>query len=152
VAFTLSGGWRLGSVMLVVLAVLLSGDVVRGARASTAARADADADAVHGDGRAVLSSRQVNNAAWYVGTTSAGTQIDFRMSPSGGWVRDFHFGRPPLTRSGAAVGGRVPDGNFPLRGLQVSQGGDFGPSRSSVLRYGRGTYEVCQLAPPSWVR
>jgi hypothetical protein len=61
----------------------LSGDVVRAARGASTARI--------GAGQAAQDSAQVNNAAWFVGTTSAGTRIDFRTSPSGAWVRDFHL-------------------------------------------------------------
>jgi hypothetical protein len=63
------------------------------------------------------------HAAWYVGLTSAGTRVDFRVSPSGLWVPDFHFGSPPRTcaLSGSSMEPLV-DGNFPLVGLRVSAG------------------------------
>jgi hypothetical protein len=111
-----SGGWRLGSVILVVVTVLLSGDVVRAAHAV----ATAPVAAGHRGGRARQSSAHVNHAAWYVGTTSAGTRIDFRLSPSAGRVRAFHFGSPALTcPDGVVTGLTMGDGNFPLRGLRI---------------------------------
>jgi hypothetical protein len=108
-------------VVIAVLTVLVSGDAVRAAHALGAPAIEAG----HGPARAQQSSAQVNDAAWYVGTTSAGTRIDFRTSPSGGWVRDFHFGAPELTGLGATYE-TMPDGNFPLIGLPVSQGGFAG--------------------------
>ena len=64
-----------------------------------------------------------SQAAWYKGSTSAGTRIDFRLSSSGLWVRDFHFGSPPIICApGSGPAGSVPDGNFPLIGLRVSKG------------------------------
>jgi len=81
-------------------------------------------------------------AAWYVGTTSAGTRIDFRTSQSGGWVRDFHFGSPALTcPDGSPGGATMPDGNFPLSGLPISHGGfsgsvqaeDFTPNNADPM-------------------
>lgn len=72
-----------------------------------------------------------SHAAWYVGSTSAGTRIDFRLSSSGEWVRDFHFGSPPLICSlfGQQVD-TLTDGNFPLIWLRVRHGhfeGDLHP-------------------------
>ena len=64
-----------------------------------------------------------SQAAWYVGGSSAGTRVDFRLSPSGQWVRDFHFGSPALpcaSDSGDTLA--VGDGNFPLVGIRVSDG------------------------------
>jgi hypothetical protein len=114
----LSGRWRLGSLFLVVVMVWLSGDVVPRAHAV----ASAPLGVGHAGGRARQSSAQVNHAAWYMGTTSAGTRIDFRTSPSGERVRDFHFGSPALTcPDGTVPGATLPDGNFPLSGLRVSQ-------------------------------
>jgi hypothetical protein len=55
-----------------------------------------------------------------VGTTSAGTRIDFRTSPDGLRVHDFHFGSPLLTcPDGSVDDARMPDGNFPLPGLSI---------------------------------
>lgn len=137
----LSGGCRLGSVFLLVATVWLSGDVVPGAHAV----ATAPLGAGHAGGQAQQSSAQVNHAAWYVGTTSAGTRIDFRTSPSGERVRDFHFGSPALTcPDGTVPGATLTDGNFPLSGLRVShqafsgvlQAEDFSPANadSPVVR------------------
>jgi hypothetical protein len=53
----------------------LSGDVVRAARGASTARI--------GAGQAAQDSAQVTNAASLVGTTSAGTRIDFRTSAVG---------------------------------------------------------------------
>jgi hypothetical protein len=69
---------------------------------------------------------QVNRAAWYLGATSAGTPIDFRLSPSGAWARDFHFGAPPLTCAGAPPDPpgtpqrTLEDGAFPLLGVPAT--------------------------------
>ncbi|HEX8976079.1 MAG TPA: hypothetical protein VF781_06155 [Solirubrobacteraceae bacterium] len=94
-------GLRWGVVVVAVLAALVCGAIVGAGGARSAVT--------------------VNNAAWYVGVTSAGTRIDFRTSPSGAWVRDFHFGSPELTRHGP-VGEPMPDGNFPLVGLPIVHG------------------------------
>jgi hypothetical protein len=45
-------------------------------------------------GRAQQSSAHVHHAAWYVGTTSAGTRIDFRTSPSASGCATFTSGLP----------------------------------------------------------
>ena len=77
-----------------------------------------------GSGTAVRAVVRRSQAAWYVGSTSAKTRIDFRRAPSGLWVRDFHFGSPVLTCAavvGGSMGGRLEDGNFPLVGLRVTR-------------------------------
>jgi hypothetical protein len=75
-------------------------------------------------------SRHVNHSAWFVGRSSSGARIDFRLSPSGHYVRDFHFGGAsaacvpdgPWDTSPFVLG--LVDGPFPLLGLRVS-GGSF---------------------------
>jgi hypothetical protein len=47
-------------------------------------------------GQAAAAGRR-SQAAWYVGSTSADTRIDFRLSPSGQWVRGFRFGSPTIS-------------------------------------------------------
>lgn len=71
----------------------------------------------------VRAAARRSHAAWYVGSTSAGTRMDFRLSPSGLWVRDFDFGSPLVTCSAnPAVGGLLADGSFPLSGLRIRHG------------------------------
>jgi hypothetical protein len=76
-----------------------------------------------GSGRIARFVARRSQGAWYVGSTSAGTRVDFRLSPSGQWVRDVHFGSPALpcaNHSGSTF--VLGDGNFPLVGLRVSDG------------------------------
>lgn len=98
--------WRFTGVAITVLAAL------------TASLTEAP----RGDAAGATVARVGGVAAWYVGSTSAGTRIDFRLSPSGRSVRDFHFGSPPLTcPGGVPSGATMGDGNFPLRGLAVKR-------------------------------
>jgi hypothetical protein len=67
-----------------------------------------------GSRRTVRAVVRGGHAAWYVGSTSAGTPVNFRLSPSGLWVRDVRFGAPAPTCA------PLVDGNFPLGGLPVT--------------------------------
>jgi len=119
-------------VVLAVCGATLARSTLGAARSAGAIASESAGDLLRsgGFGVAVASAGQ---AAWYVGWTSAGTRIDFQLSASGRWVRDFDFGSPTFpcaTAVGPPVVLPVDDGNFPLIGLGVHDGtfqGDLHP-------------------------
>jgi hypothetical protein len=115
-----------GIVALTGLAVYGGSSLAQSTPRVTAGAGPITVHQIPGHAASVSTRRAVvrrSHAAWYVGSTSAGTRIDFRLSSSGEWARDFHFGSPPLicSLSGEQVD-TLSDGNFPLTGLRVRHG------------------------------
>jgi hypothetical protein len=114
-----------GIVVLVVVAAYGTTSIAQPTPRATTSASPVTVERAGGDPgmeRIVRAVVRRSHAAWYVGLTSAGTRIDFRLSRSGLWVRDFHFGTPPLPCAGSDSQTTVGDGNFPLTGLRVTHG------------------------------